>query len=69
MEDSNPVIRNNSILIIYDLCKLYTGLIDPFITTLSTSLFDNDLMVRKQALFVLTNLLLVKISFILGRLY
>lgn len=52
------IIRNNIILILCDLCRKYTSIIDIFINDISLYLCDSDLMVRKHTMIALTQLLL-----------
>ncbi len=53
----NSRIRNNIIMVLSDLCVRYTSLVDRHIGTLSTCLKDPAVIVRKQTLTLLTNLL------------
>jgi len=51
------VIRYNILLIIYDLCKTFTSLIDPHIHSISALVSDPTPLIRKNALTILTQLL------------
>ena len=53
----NPRVRNNIMMVLSDLCVRYTSLVDRHIGTLSASLRDPAVIVRKQTLTLLTNLL------------
>lgn len=53
----HPAIRNNIIIILCDLSVRYSTKVDPYITTISSCLKDESLLVRKQTLTLLARLL------------
>eukprot|EP00697_Spironema_sp_BW2_P001834 gnl/Spiro4/12461_TR6578_c0_g1_i1.p1 gnl/Spiro4/12461_TR6578_c0_g1~~gnl/Spiro4/12461_TR6578_c0_g1_i1.p1 ORF type:complete len:1589 (-),score=422.90 gnl/Spiro4/12461_TR6578_c0_g1_i1:11-4777(-) len=57
VESDSPVVRNNILVIVADLCKRYTALVDPHIIRLSNCLRDESELVRRHALVLLTHLL------------
>ena len=52
-----PVIRNNIIFILSDLCRRFTSLVDPHLSLLSRCLADPLPLVRKQTMLLLAGLL------------
>jgi condensin-2 complex subunit D3 len=52
-----PVIRNNIIFILSDLCRRFTSLVDPHLPLLSRCLGDPLPIVRKQTMLLLAGLL------------
>ena len=54
----SSVVRSNALLVLGDMCVRYTNLVDRHVDTLSMCLQDSDSMVRKNALIILTQLLL-----------
>jgi len=54
---TSPVQRNNLLIILTDICVRYTSLVDPHINKLALCLRDDNLVVRKHALTLITNLL------------
>ncbi|XP_012865287.1 PREDICTED: condensin-2 complex subunit D3 [Dipodomys ordii] len=50
-------VRNNVIIVMCDLCIRYTVMVDKYIPNISICLKDSDPFIRKQTLFLLTNLL------------
>ena len=52
-----PVVRNNVLLALCDLCVRYTGLVDSHVPTMALCLVDASALVRRQALFLFTRLL------------
>jgi len=53
----NPVIRNNAMVVMCDLCIKYTALVDNYMVTIAMCLRDKNELVRKQTLMSLTRLL------------
>ncbi|PRP83328.1 condensin-2 complex subunit D3 [Planoprotostelium fungivorum] len=53
----NPVIRNNAMVVMCDLCIKYTALVDNYVVVLALCLRDSNELVRKQTLMSLTTLL------------
>jgi condensin-2 complex subunit D3 len=52
-----PVIRNNIIFILSDLCRRFTSLVDPHLALLAQCLLDPLPLVRKQTMVLLAGLL------------
>jgi hypothetical protein len=52
-ECSTVATRTNSLLILSDMCVRYTNLIEPHIHTISASLQDADVMIRKNTFIML----------------
>eukprot|EP01105_Mastigella_eilhardi_P021256 TRINITY_DN5134_c0_g2_i5.p1 TRINITY_DN5134_c0_g2~~TRINITY_DN5134_c0_g2_i5.p1 ORF type:complete len:1008 (+),score=249.84 TRINITY_DN5134_c0_g2_i5:1158-4181(+) len=52
-----PVIRNNVLVVLCDLCVRYTSLVGKFQRSMSLCLMDRSKFVRQQAVFLLTRLL------------
>ncbi|KAJ1404625.1 non-SMC mitotic condensation complex subunit 1-domain-containing protein, partial [Ochromonadaceae sp. CCMP2298] len=55
---ASAAVRSNALLVLGDLCIRYTNLIDRHVGTMSQCLQDSDPTVRKNALILLTQLLL-----------
>jgi hypothetical protein len=51
-------VRSNALLVLGDMCIRYTNLVDRHVDTMAQCLQDSDAMVRKNALVLLTQLLL-----------
>jgi condensin-2 complex subunit D3 len=56
-ESDDPVVRNNVIMVMSDLCVRYTSLVDHYIPNIALCLQDSAPFVRRQTLILLTNLL------------
>uniref|UniRef100_UPI003AAC27D5 condensin-2 complex subunit D3 n=1 Tax=Centroberyx gerrardi TaxID=166262 RepID=UPI003AAC27D5 len=54
---SEVAVRNNVVVIMCDLCVRYTNMVDRYIPNISACLRDNEPVIRKQTLIMLTNLL------------
>eukprot|EP01119_Soliformovum_irregulare_P025524 TRINITY_DN9493_c0_g1_i1.p1 TRINITY_DN9493_c0_g1~~TRINITY_DN9493_c0_g1_i1.p1 ORF type:complete len:1075 (-),score=286.46 TRINITY_DN9493_c0_g1_i1:69-3293(-) len=52
-----PVVRNNIIIVMCDLCIKYTGVVDKYLPTLAVCLRDSNDVVRRQTLILLSRLL------------
>jgi hypothetical protein len=52
-----PVLRNNLLIILTDICVRYTSLVDPHINKLALCLRDDNALVRQHALSLITHLL------------
>jgi condensin-2 complex subunit D3 len=50
----SPAIRNNIILVIGDLCRRYTGMVDRYVPNLAMCLRDGNGLVRQHSLMLLT---------------
>jgi hypothetical protein len=57
LDSPDPVIRNNVVVVLCDLCRTFTSVVDPHIPALSRCLRDPHVMVRRHVLMVLTQLL------------
>lgn len=53
-----PVLRNNILIILSDLCREHTALVDPYISNMAYCLMDEHAGVRRHALMLMTELLL-----------
>eukprot|EP00026_Physarum_polycephalum_P000676 Phypoly_transcript_00677.p1 GENE.Phypoly_transcript_00677~~Phypoly_transcript_00677.p1 ORF type:complete len:1381 (+),score=215.83 Phypoly_transcript_00677:207-4145(+) len=53
----DPVIRNNVMVVMCDLCIRYTAIVDRYIPNIAMCLRDESELVRKQTLMLLTRLL------------
>jgi len=53
----HPIIRNNIMIIMCDLCVRYPTLVDAYIPNLTMCLRDDNELVRKQTLLLLTQLI------------
>lgn len=51
-------VRSNALLVLGDMCVRYTNLVDRHVDTMAQCLQDSDSLVRKNALILLTQLLL-----------
>ncbi len=58
MTTTEPVLRNNILIVLGDLCRHSTGLVDPYVGNMAQCLGDTHIGVRKNALLLLTELLL-----------
>ena len=56
-ESPQAVVKSNILVVLGDLCRQYTSLIDVHVDKLSTCLGDAHALVRRQALVLLTGLL------------
>ena len=56
-EKEDPIVRNNVLLILGDLCITYTGLVDRFLPVMTGYLKDPVPMLRMQALMTLSSLI------------
>ncbi|EKX51720.1 hypothetical protein GUITHDRAFT_102325 [Guillardia theta CCMP2712] len=54
---SSPVIRNNLLVILSDLCVRFTSLVDPHVSKLASCLRDPNAILRQHALTLITTLL------------
>lgn len=57
LTSQHPVVRNNIVVILCDLAVRYSTKVDPYISTISSCLKDECLLVRKQTLTLLARLL------------
>lgn len=57
LTSNHPATRNNIIVILCDLAVRYSTKVDPYISTISSCLKDECLLVRKQTLTLLARLL------------
>lgn len=53
----SPVVRNNVMVIMCDLCIRYTSLVDRYVPNLAACMRDQSELVRRQTLLLLTRLL------------
>ncbi|XP_028399882.1 condensin-2 complex subunit D3-like [Dendronephthya gigantea] len=53
----DPAVRNNITVVLCDLCVRYTNLVDRYIPNIARGLRDNEPLIRKQTLILLTHLL------------
>mmetsp|Transcript_77651 Transcript_77651/g.251444 ORF Transcript_77651/g.251444 Transcript_77651/m.251444 type:complete len:1503 (-) Transcript_77651:170-4678(-) len=51
------VVRNNVLIVLADLCNLYTSLVDRFIPSMTDLLRDGNELLRKQAAMIIASLL------------
>ena len=58
MQSGMSVVRNNVLVVLGDLCRQYTGLVDRYVPNMAMCLMDVDKAIRKNALLLLTELLL-----------
>jgi len=58
MTAPEAVLRNNILVVLGDLCRHFTGLVDPYVGNMAHCLGDSHIGVRKNALLLLTELLL-----------
>ena len=58
VEGTANVVKSNALLVLGDLCVRYTNLVDRHIGSLATCLQDSDVLVRRHALVLLTQLVL-----------
>ena len=52
-----PIIRNNIVFIMCDVCKKFSGVVEPYLSNLCACLRDPSVLVRKQTLLLLSHLL------------
>lgn len=57
LESGDAVVRNNILIVLCDLCRTYTSLVDPHISALSRCLRDASVLVRRHTLMVLAQLI------------
>ena len=55
---SSPAVRSNALLVLGDLCVRYTSLVDRHVGSMAVCLQDENAIVRRHALILLTQLLL-----------
>ena len=56
-KEEHPVVRNNVLIVLGDLCVVYTGLVDQYLPWLTTCLSDPNDLIRLQAAVVVSSLL------------
>ena len=56
-KEEHPVVRNNVLIVLGDLCVVYTGLVDQYLPWLTTCLSDPNDLIRFQAAVVVSSLL------------
>uniref|UniRef100_A0A914L559 Condensin complex subunit 1 C-terminal domain-containing protein n=1 Tax=Meloidogyne incognita TaxID=6306 RepID=A0A914L559_MELIC len=56
-QNSDHFVRNNIVVVVCDLCIRYTSLVDRYSTILASSLRDPSILIRRQTLMLLTNLI------------
>ena len=56
--NARAAVRNNALVVLFDLCKAHTHLVDRHVPTLGYALGDPCALVRQQALLLVTELLL-----------
>jgi len=54
---ASPILRNNALVVMCDLCMRYTGMVDSHSGNMALCLVDASKLVRQQALLLLTRLL------------
>ena len=54
---TSSAIRNNILLVMGDLCRRYTGMVDRYVPNLAMCLKDESALVRQHSLMLLTQLL------------
>jgi condensin-2 complex subunit D3 len=52
-----PIVRNNIMVVLCDLAKRYTSLIDRYVVDMAACLKDENELVRRQTLMMLTHLM------------
>jgi condensin-2 complex subunit D3 len=57
LNSPNPRVRNNALMVLSDLCKRFTRLVDPYIPIMVQSLSEQMETMRMQAYLVLSKLL------------
>jgi condensin-2 complex subunit D3 len=55
--EEHPVVRNNVLIVLGDLCVVYTGLVDQYLPWVTTCLADQTDLIRFQAAVVVSSLL------------
>ena len=55
--EEHPVVRNNVLIVLGDLCVLYTGLVDQYLPWVTNCLSDKNDLIRFQAAVVVSSLL------------
>jgi hypothetical protein len=55
--ESHNVLRNNVLLLLCDMCRVFTSVVDPYLGEISASLRDPDVGVRRHALMAISQLL------------
>ena len=58
LDGPDPVVRNNAMIILCDICRTFTSIVDPYVVAISASLRDSSPMVRRHAIMVISQLLL-----------
>jgi condensin-2 complex subunit D3 len=53
----SPVIRNNVLVVMYDLCRTFTAVVDAYVPSMSQCIRDASPVIRRHALMVLAQLL------------
>ena len=56
--ETNPAIKCNCLLVLYDLCTTYSALVDPHIRLMVNCIIDESPLVRHQIIHVLTRLII-----------
>lgn len=56
-ERACPVIRNNVLMILADICRLYTSVVDHHVSSISLRLVDKSPVIRRHTMIILTQLL------------
>ena len=55
--EEHPIVRNNVLIVLGDLCVLYTGLVDQYLPWVTNCLSDQNDLIRYQAAVVVASLL------------
>ena len=55
--EEHPIVRNNVLIVLGDLCVVYTGLVDQYLPWVTTCLADPSDLIRYQAAVVVSSLL------------
>ena len=55
--EEHPIVRNNVLIVLGDLCVVYTGLVDQYLPWVTTCLSDPSDLIRFQAAVVVSSLL------------
>uniref|UniRef100_A0A183BS60 Cnd1 domain-containing protein n=1 Tax=Globodera pallida TaxID=36090 RepID=A0A183BS60_GLOPA len=56
-ENQDHFVRNNIVVVICDLCIRYTSQVDRYSSILASCLWDSSILIRRQTLLLLTNLI------------
>ncbi|KAF7639578.1 Cnd1 domain-containing protein [Meloidogyne graminicola] len=56
-QNNDHFVRNNIVVVVCDLCIRYTSLVDRYSTILASSLRDPSILIRRQTLMLLTNII------------